>query len=154
MSVELICYIKTIIVFYKFYDFFCRRHSLMNRSCYNNLFQFMQHDNFRNLNRVIFTHWKHLESLVNAFWYYLMKSAPIPRNQSSLEILRLFKERVKLWFFVTFNIILRHIFHENFIEFPHVVQKIWRNFLSVLASFHQFSSIFWIFSDITFLQRN
>ena len=42
--------------FYKFYDFFCKRHSLMNRPCYNNLFQFMQHDNFRNLNRVIFTH--------------------------------------------------------------------------------------------------
>ena len=35
-----------------------------------------------------------------------------------------FKERVKPWFFVTFNIILRHIFPENFIEFPQVVQKI------------------------------
>ena len=32
--------------FYKFFDFFCRWHSLMNRPCYNNLFQFMQHDNF------------------------------------------------------------------------------------------------------------
>ena len=37
---------------YKLYYFF----SLMNRTCYNNLFQFMQHDNFRNLNRMIFTH--------------------------------------------------------------------------------------------------
>ena len=35
-------------------------------------------------------------------------------------------ERVKLWLFVTFNIILRHIhiFSENFIEFPQVLQKI------------------------------
>ena len=61
----------------------------------------MQHDNFWNLNRVIFTHWKHLESRVNAFWYcflvikrytfhYLMKPAPIRGNQSSLEIFQLF----------------------------------------------------------------
>ena len=34
------------------------------------------------------------------------------------------KERVKPWFFVTFNIILSNIFPENFIEFPQVVQKI------------------------------
>ena len=34
------------------------------------------------------------------------------------------KERVKTWFFVTFNIILRDIFPEKFIEFPQVVQKI------------------------------
>ena len=34
------------------------------------------------------------------------------------------KESEKPWFFVTFNIILRHIFHKNFIEFPKVVQKI------------------------------
>ena len=34
------------------------------------------------------------------------------------------KDRVKPWFFVNFNIILRYIFHENFIEFPQVAQKI------------------------------
>ena len=61
----------------------------------------MQHDNFRNLDMVIFTHWKHLASRLNAFWYcfpvtkrytfyYLMKSAPIPENQNSFEILQLF----------------------------------------------------------------
>ena len=33
------------------------------------------------------------------------------------------KERVKPWFFVTFNIIISHIFPENFIEFPQVFQK-------------------------------
>ena len=32
----------------------------MNRPCYNNLLQFMQSHNFRNLNRVILTHWKQL----------------------------------------------------------------------------------------------
>ena len=31
------------------------------------------------------------------------------------------KERVKPWFFVTFNIIIRQIFPENFIEIPQVV---------------------------------
>ena len=34
------------------------------------------------------------------------------------------KERVRPWFFVTLNIILKYIFPENFIEFPQVVQKI------------------------------
>ena len=34
------------------------------------------------------------------------------------------KERAKPWFFVTFNIIIRHIFPENFIEIPQFVQKI------------------------------
>ena len=54
----------------------------------------MQHENFQNLNRLIFTYWKHLQSRVNAFWYcfpvikrytfhYLMKSTPISSNQSS-----------------------------------------------------------------------
>ena len=52
------------------------------------------------------------------------------------------KDREKPWFFVTFDIILRHIFPENFSEFPQVVQNIWRNSLSILANFHQFSSIF------------
>ena len=99
MNLEVACYVKTIIVFYKFYDIFCSRHSLMNRLCYNNLFQFIQHDNFRILNRVVFTHWKHLQ-IRNAFWYcfpviqrytihYLMKSTSIARNQSSFEILQL-----------------------------------------------------------------
>ena len=34
------------------------------------------------------------------------------------------KGRKKPWFYVTFNIILRHFFPEKFIEFPQVVQKI------------------------------
>ena len=53
MSVELVCYVKAITVFYKFY-FFYTRHSLINRPRYNNLFQILQH-NFGNLSRVIFT---------------------------------------------------------------------------------------------------
>ena len=62
--------LKQLLFFYKFYDFFCRRHSLMNRPCYNNLFQVMQYDNFQNFSKEIFTHWKHLESQVNALLYY------------------------------------------------------------------------------------
>ena len=80
---------------------FCRRHSLMNQPCYNNLFQIMQHDNFWNLNGVNFTKWKHLESQFSAVWccfkvikqynfHYLLKSIPIPGNKSSFEILQLF----------------------------------------------------------------
>ena len=34
------------------------------------------------------------------------------------------KDRGKPWFFVTFYIILKHIFPEDFIEFTQVVQKI------------------------------
>ena len=70
-------------------------------TCYNNFFQFMQHANFRNLNRLIFAQWKHLQSRDNAFWYcfpvikrytfhYLMKSVPVSVNESSFEILQLF----------------------------------------------------------------
>ena len=46
MSVELACYVKKLLFMlktYKFYDFFCRRHSL------NNLFQLTLNDNFQNL---------------------------------------------------------------------------------------------------------
>ena len=60
------------------------------------------------------------------------------------------KERVKLWFFVTFNIILKNIFPENFIEIPRVVKKLWRISLSILAisiDFHQFYGFFDIFFD-------
>ena len=52
------------------------------------------------------------------------------------------KESVKPWFFVTFNIILKNIFAEKFIEFPQVVQKIWRNYLSILAIFINFPQFF------------
>ena len=34
------------------------------------------------------------------------------------------RERVKSWIFATFNIILSHIFSENFIQIFQVVQKI------------------------------
>ena len=45
---------RVIFIQWKFYNFFCRRHSLMNLP-YNNVSRIMQHGNFRNLNRVIFT---------------------------------------------------------------------------------------------------
>ena len=48
------------------------------------------------------------------------------------------KERAKTRFLVTFNIIISHIFLENFIEIPQVVQKILRISLSILAIFINF----------------
>ena len=63
------------------------------------------------------------------------------------------KQRVKSYFFVTFKIIMKHIFSENFIEIPQVVQKIWRIFLSILAIFINFYHFFGFF-DISLLQRN
>lgn len=98
MSLELVFYIKTTIVFVSFTS---RQPFLINWSCNDNLFQIIQHSNFRILNRVIFTLWKHLELWVNIFWCYfkvirrckfdyLMKSVPIPRNKSSFEIVQLF----------------------------------------------------------------
>ena len=54
------------------------------------------------------------------------------------------RERLKLWFFVTFNIIIGYIFPENFIEIPQVVQKIWRFSPSMLTVFINFS-YYWHF---------
>ena len=63
------------------------------------------------------------------------------------------KEIVNSWFFVTLNIIISHIFPENFIEIPQVVQKICRLSLSILAIFIDFYQFFGFF-DISLLQRN
>ena len=55
------------------------------------------------------------------------------------------KKREKRWFLVTFNIIIIHIFPENFIEIPQFVEKFWRIYLSILAifiNFHQFYRFF------------
>ena len=51
------------------------------------------------------------------------------------------KERVKHCFFVTFNIIIRHVFPENFIEIPQVVQKIWRISLSAKSFFNKVAAL-------------
>ena len=88
MSVELVCYVKTV---YKFYNFFCRRHYLVNQPSYNNLFQIMQQDNIRNFNKVIFAQWKHLCPEFMSFatvikrhtFHYFLKAVPILGNQSS-----------------------------------------------------------------------
>ena len=52
--------------------------------------------------------------------------------------------RVKLRFLVTFNIDISHIFPGNFIEILHLLQKIWRFYLSLLTIFTDFSD-FWHF---------
>ena len=62
------------------------------------------------------------------------------------------KKSLKPWFFVTFKIIIKHIFSENFNKFSHVVQKVWKNalwILAILINFPQCSGIF----GITFLQE-
>ena len=48
------------------------------------------------------------------------------------------EERVKPCFFVVFNNSISHIFPENIIEIPQVVQKLWRVYLSILAIFINF----------------
>ena len=58
------------------------------------------------------------------------------------------KRKVKLCFFVTFNIILKHILFENFIEFPLKTLSCSENMKKVsvnISHFHLFSSIVWIF---------
>ena len=57
-----------------------------------------------------------------------LPSCGLSKNVSS-------KERVKPWFFVTFNIIIGHIFPEDFIEIHQVFQKTWRISPSILAIF-------------------
>ena len=63
------------------------------------------------------------------------------------------KKRLKPYLFVTFNIIISHIFPENFIEIPQVVQKILRLSMSILAIFINFHHFFGFF-NISLLQRN
>ena len=64
------------------------------------------------------------------------------------------KDRVKPWFFVTFNVIISHIFPENVIGMSQVVQKILRNSLSILAIFINFHRFFFYFFNISLLQRH
>ena len=84
--------------FYTFYYFQALYFDETTLLC--NLVGIMQHDNFRNLNRMLFSQWKHLELRVNVFWYcfkvincdailYLMKSTSIPGIQNSFEIFEL-----------------------------------------------------------------
>ena len=48
------------------------------------------------------------------------------------------RERVKTWCLATFNISLSHIFPENFIKIPQVVQTVWRFTLSSNNYFNRF----------------
>ena len=62
----------------------------------------------------------------------------------------LFRERVEPCFFVTFSIIISHIFSENFIKNSQVFQKISRSSCSIFFLFCQFYEYF----DISMLRRN
>ena len=46
---------------------------------------------------------------------------------------------MKPWFFVTFSIIISHIFPEHLIEIHQVIHKIWRYSFSILIIFIGFS---------------
>ena len=62
-----------------------------------------------------------------------------------------FKDEVRLWFFVAFNImIISRIFPENFIEILQVVRRYEDSILAIYIDFHQFLGFF----DISLLQRN
>ena len=52
---------------------------------------------------------------------------------------------VKSWIFVTFNIIISHIYLENCIEITQVLQKIWRLSLSIVAIFIDFCHVLGFF---------
>ena len=91
-------YVKTVTVFHKFYYFFCRRHSLMNLPCYNNLFEFIQHGNFQYLNRVICTHRKQLESWVNAF--LILFSSNLTKYISLFEEIGSFSKKTELFRYI------------------------------------------------------
>ena len=49
-----------------------------------------------------------------------------------------FRKRMKPWLLLTFNIIVGHIFPENFIIIPEIVQKIWNFSSSILTFFISF----------------
>ena len=51
---------------------------------------------------------------------------------------------------MTYNIVISHIFSENFIDIPQIVQKIWRFFSFNINYFRQLFGIF----DISLLQIN
>ena len=72
---------------------------------------------------------------------------PSPLPYVFIKIYPLERDRVKSWFFLRFNIIISHIFPENFIETPQVIQKI---FSVDINYFRQFFGFF----DISMLQRH
>ena len=55
------------------------------------------------------------------------------------------KERKEPWVFVTYNIIISHIFSEHFIEIHQFFQNIWSFSMSILAIFINFHRFFWFF---------
>ena len=79
-------------------------------------------------------------------WMWNVQNLTLEKENSPCDFSKnaSFKERMKTCFFVTFNIILSHIFPENYIEFTQVVQKIWRVSVAILAIFINFF-IFFIF---------
>ena len=64
------------------------------------------------------------------------------------------KEIVNSWFFVTFNLIISHIFPENFIKISKVVQKRWKFSLAIYFIWQSNFIFFFLLFDNSLLQRN
>ena len=67
-----------------------------------------------------------------------------------MNIFSLTLKRQRRYFFVSFIIIVSHIFSASFVEFPHIVQRIWRFFPSLFTIFINF----WIFFKISCYDEN
>ena len=72
---------------------------------------------------------KHFASFWNCFqWSQILSDLRVGKDSAAFSKDVSSRERVKLWFFVTFNIIIRHILQIwlKFIKNLNVVQKIWK----------------------------
>ena len=72
---------------------------------------------------------KHFASFWNCFqWSQILSDLRVGEDSAAFSKDVSSRERVKLWFFVTFNIIIRHILQIwlKFIKNLNVVQKIWK----------------------------
>ena len=79
---------------------------------------------------------KHFASFWNCFqWSQILSDLRVGEDSAAFSKDVSSRERVKLWFFVTFNIIIRHILQIwlKFIKNLNVVQKIWKCSPSVLT---------------------
>ena len=90
---------------------------------------------------------------VRIFFFNFLNHCFSPSPPPPPPLVFFFKEKVKPCFFVTLNIIIHHVFPENFVETSQVVPKIWRLSLSILAIFIDFIDLL-VFFDISLLLRN
>ena len=85
-----------------------------------------------------------------AVWGQLPSPLPLPKKKKKFSS----KEGVKTSLFVAFNIIINNIFPQNFIDIPHVFQKIGRIDLSILAIFINFHQFFGFLTFLCYKETN